>query len=449
MRSLFSALLFSLFLASGPIAVAQTPPLPNAPQAPAPAQAGQAAPLPGSGSGLPAAVTIEQAIDLAKKNNPTLNANQTLISQSKAQEITAGLRPNPLVSWDLQYLPIFTPHLFTDSNYWETQVQYDAGIGYLFERGHKRQRRLQAARDVTGVTESQVADAERTTVSSAAQQFVAALLAESNLEFARTALSSFQHTVNISEEQYKAGAISKGDLLKIQLQMLQFQTDVNNAQLARAQALASLRQLMGFDSVPADYQLAGKLMYEPVTAKVEDLQLRALSSRPDLQATQRGITSAQSQIALAKANAKQDLNVSFNYTHLNDNNLGAFYFNIPWALFNKNQGEIARTKYLLTQSQFQQKAAEQGVMTDVKNAYEAVRQNGDIVRLYDRGYLQQAQQSLDITQFSYQHGAASLLDFLDAERSYRATELSYRQALANYMTALEQLRLAVGARDLP
>jgi cobalt-zinc-cadmium efflux system outer membrane protein len=349
----------------------------------------------------------------------------------------------------MQYLPLFSPSLFTDGNYWDTQVQYDAGIGYLFERGHKRQRRLQAARDITGVTESQVADAERTTIASAAQQFVAALLAESNLEFARTALASFQHTVNIGEEQYKAGAISKSDLLKIQLQLLQFQTDVNNAQLARAQALASLRQLMGFDSVLADYQLAGKLMYEPIMSKVEELQARALSLRPDLQAMQRGVTSAQSQIALAKANAKQDLNVTFNYTHLNDNNLGAMYFNIPWALFNKNQGEIARTKYLLTQSQFQQKAAEQAVMTDVKNAYEAMRQNGDIVRLYDQGYLQQAQQSLEITQFSYQHGAASLLDFLDAERSYRATELSYRQALASYMTALEQLRLAVGARDLP
>lgn len=429
-------------------AQAPQPTLPNAPQSPVTAPALPTAQMSTAGQTLPPAVTIEQAITLAKKNNPTLNANQTLISQNKAQEITANLRPNPIVSWDTQYLPIFSPSLFGDSNYWETQAQYDIGIGYLFERGKKRQHRLQAAKDVTGVTESQVADAERTTVSNAAQQFIAVVLAESNLEFANTVLDSFRHTIGISEERYKAGAISKADFLKTQLQQLQFQTDVNNALLARNQALATLRQLMGFDSVPANYAVAGKLIYEPLNAHMEDLQARALALRPDLQASQRGVASAQSQIDLAKANAKVDLDVSFNYTRLNQSNLGAFYFNIPLPVFNKNQGEIQRTQYALTQSQFQQKAAEQAVVTDVKNAYEAVRRNADTVQLYDKGYLQQAQQALEITQFSYQHGAASLLDFLDAERTYRATEFSYRQALASYMIALEQLRLAVGTRDL-
>jgi outer membrane protein, heavy metal efflux system len=448
MRPFSSISITVVALAFATTGLAQTPALPNAPQTPATLPVGQAQSATGAGQTLPPAITIEQAIALAKKNNPTLNANQTLISQSKAQEITANLRPNPLLSWDLQYLPIFQPSLFGDSNYWETQAQYDVGVGYLFERGHKRQHRLQAARDITGVTESQVADAERTAVASATQQFVAALLADSNLEFARTALASFQHTVSISEEQYKAGAISKSDLLKLQLQTLQFQTDVNNAMLARAQALASLRQLLGFDSVPAEYQLAGKLMYEPVTATIDDLQARALVLRPDLQAAQRGITAAQSQVALAKANGKQDVDVTFNYTRYNQNNLGAFYFNIPLPIFNKNQGEIARTQYALTQTQFQKTAAEQAVLTDVKNAFEALRRNEDTLQLYDKGYLQQAQESLDITQFSYQHGATSLLDFLDAERSYRATEFSYRQALANYMVALEQLRQSVGTREL-
>lgn len=448
MRLYASLSIIAIVLALCAIGQAQAPTLPSAPQQPAMPQPGKTPSGPGTGQTLPPAITIEQAIALAKKNNPTLNANQTLISQSQAQEITVHLRPNPLLSWDLQYLPIFQPSLFGDANYWETQAQYDIGVGYLFERGHKRQRRLQAAKDVTGVTESQVADAERTTVANAAQQFVAALLAESNLEFAREVLGSFQHTVSISEEQYKAGAISKSDLLKIQLQTLQFQTDVNNALLARAQALASLRQLMGFDSVPAEYQLAGQLIYEPVTATIDDLQARALGLRPDLQAAQRGIISAQSQVALAKANGKQDLDVSFNYTRYNQSNLGALYFNIPLPIFNKNQGEIARTQYALTQSQFQKTAAEQAVLTDVKTSYEALRRNEDTLELYNKGYLQQAEESLEITQFSYQHGAASLLDFLDAERSYRTTEFSYRQALANYMIALEQVRQSVGTREL-
>ena len=430
--------------------LAQTPALPDAPQPAYVLTARNQAPqvAPPASTRLPAAITIEQAIDLAKRNNPTLQANRTLIQQNKAQEITANLRPNPVVSWDLQYLPIFQPSLFGDATYWEDQTQYDAGIGYLFERGKKRQHRLQVARNVTAVTESQVADAERTSLATVTQQFVAVLLAESNLEFANASLGSFKRTLSISEDRYKAGAISKSDLLKLQLQLLSFEMDVNAAKLAQRQTLNSLRQTIGFDSVPPDYDVAGQLIYERVTVRLEDLQARAIGLRPDLQAAQRGVTSAESQIALAKANGKQDLNVAFDYTHANSANLGALYFNIPWALFNRNQGEIARTQYAFNQAQLQQKSAKQAVTTDVRNAYEALRSSEQVVQLYQEGYLDKAKQSLDITQFSYEHGAASLLDFLDAERSYRSTELSYRQALANYMTALEQLRAAVGTRDV-
>jgi len=170
--------------------------------------------------------------------------------------------------------------------------------------------------------------------------------------------------------------------------------------------------------------------------------------RASFSAAKDSITAAQSQIGLAKANAKQDVTFTFSYNHLNAANNGSFFFSIPLPIFNRNQGEVARTYYALTQTQFLERAAEQGVLTDVRNAYEALVNSAEVVQLYEEGYLKQAQESLDITQFSYQHGAASLLDFLDAERSYRATELSYRQALATYMSSLEQLRQAVGTRDL-
>ena len=167
-------------------------------------------------------ITIEQAIEFAKRNNPTLQANRTLISQNKEQEVTANLRPNPVLTLDAQYLPIFNPENFT-STYIDENAEFDASVAYLIERGKKRQHRSQAARDVTAVTEAQVADAERTTVENAAQQFITALLAKDNLEFATRLLDSYVHTVGIGQEQYKAGAMSKADLLKIQLQTLQFQ----------------------------------------------------------------------------------------------------------------------------------------------------------------------------------------------------------------------------------
>jgi cobalt-zinc-cadmium efflux system outer membrane protein len=186
----------------------------------------------------------------------------------------------------------------------------------------------------------------------------------------------------------------------------------------------------------------------PLPPGLEDLQTRALANRPDLQAAHRSVTASESQVGLARANGKVDLNATFNYTRLNQSSLGAFHVSIPLPVFNRNQGGIARAQYAVTQAQFQRKAAEQQVLTDVKNAYESLRKNEQMLRLYDKGYLGKASQSLDITKFSYEHGAASLLDFLDAERRDRSTELSYRQALANYMTALEQLRQAVGSRDL-
>ncbi|MGB8886875.1 MAG: TolC family protein [Candidatus Korobacteraceae bacterium] len=438
-------------------AQAATPQSPPAQQSPAtmPAQAPPAAPPQTSGGAhrltMPqnpsVVITLDQAIELAKKNNPSLQAQRTQIMQNKEQEVTANLRPNPALSWDAEYLPIFDPHLFS-SEYMDNTAEFDAGLGYLFERGQKRQHRLQAAKDFTSVTESQVLDAERDVVADTGQQFVAVLLAKSNYEFAEQLLKTYQQTVGVSQEQQKAGAISKSDLLKIQLQTLQFQTDVTTAKIAVLQALNSLRQLLGFDSVPRDYDVSGSLAYEPINLTVDDLRARALNNRPDLQAAERSITAAQSQIGLAKANSKQDLNATFDYSHVNASNLAAFYFSIPLPIFNRNQGEVARTYYALTQSKFLAEAARQQVLTDVKNGYENLLSSEEVIELYNGGYLQQAKQSLEIAQFAYQHGAASLLDFLDAERSYRATELSYRQSVAAYMSALEQLRAAVGTRDL-
>jgi cobalt-zinc-cadmium efflux system outer membrane protein len=393
-------------------------------------------------------ISLDQAIDLALAHNHSLQATRTLILQNQAQEITANLRPNPTLGADSQFVPFFSPQDFSGDNLNETQ-QFDIGIGYLFERGHKRQRRLQAARDQTSVTRAQVTDAERTLAFNVGQQFVSVLLAESTLRFALQDLESFQQTVDISEAQLKAGSISGGDYLKIKLQLLQFQTDVSAARLAKVQALVGLREFLGYNAVPADFDVIGDLAYEPLQAKVEDLQIKALRQRPDFQAAELGITAAQSQILLAKANGKVDVNGTYDFTHVSGENTASIFVNFELPIFNRNQGEIARTGYALTQAQEQEQSASDTVLSDVSNAYEAVRSNDEVVQLYTSGYLKQAQDSRDISEYAYHHGAASLLDFLDAERSYRAIQLAYRQALASYMTALEQLKEAVGTRNLP
>jgi cobalt-zinc-cadmium efflux system outer membrane protein len=393
-------------------------------------------------------ITLDQAIELAMKNSPAIQAARTQIDQNKAQEITANLRPNPVLFWDSLFLPIFNANGFSEDNISQNS-QFDLGLGYLFERGHKRQARLRTARSQTNVTSAQVADNERALKFNVAQQFINALLAKSNLDFALQDLKSFQETVKINQERFAAGAISKNDFLKIKVQLLQNETAVAAARLAKAQALFSLRQFIGYQSVPHDYDVAGGLEFLELTSTQDALESAALNQRPDLRAARFGVNTAQNQVLLAKANGKQDLSVTANYTHVSGTSSGSFFFSIPLPVFNRNQGEIARSRFAVSQSQLTAKASEETVITDVRNAYEAVKDSEQIVNLYLSGYLDQAKESKEITEFSYRQGAATLLDFLDAERSYRATQLAYRQALASHMLVLEQLRQAVGDRTLP
>ena len=391
---------------------------------------------------------MDDAIRLALQHNHALQALRTTIQQSLAEEITANLRPNPTLGLDAQFLPIFQPHEFS-SDYINQQAQFDAGVGYLFERGRKRQHRLQAAQDLTAVVRSQVSDNERQLTFSVGQQFVDVLLAESTLEFAQGSLDSFQKTVDISKERYRAGDLSEGDFLKIKLQLLQFQSDLSAAKLAKLQSLAALRQLLGFESVPDDYDVQGTLDYQPVHADMTGMKSLAALNRPDLRAAQQAVVAAESQLALQRANGKMDVTGTFNYTHTAGVNTGAFFYNMPLPIFNRNQGEIQRASYGITQAQQQASETTQQVSTDVVQAYENLRTNDQVVQLYQGGYVEEAKESRDISEYAYRKGATSLLDYLDAERTYRANQLAYRQALANYMLALEQVRQAVGTRNLP
>ena len=396
----------------------------------------------------PLRITLDDAIQMALRHNHNLLAARTTIQQSEAEEITANLRPNPVLFADWDYLPIFTPSSWT-ATYLNESTEGDLGLTYLFERGKKRQHRLQAAKDITAQTRSLVVDNERSLTFNVASQFIAVQLAESTLELAEKDVNSFRQTVQVSEHAYQVGQISEDDYLKIKLQLLQYEMDYQQAELGKEQGLSDLRNMIGYESVPADYDVAGPFGYQPLKANLEDLQMKALQNRPDLRASQQGVTAATSQWELQKAIGKQDVTGQANYSHANGINAASFYVSVPLPVFNRNQGEIARTRYAITQSQQQEKAISDQVMTDVHDAYVLLRENDQVIVLYRSGYLDAADKDREISEYAYRRGAASLLDFLDAERSYRATQLGYRQALASYLTALEQLREAVGVRNLP
>jgi cobalt-zinc-cadmium efflux system outer membrane protein len=386
-------------------------------------------------------LTLEQAIQLANQHNHSLLAARTTILQNQAAEIQANVRPNPTFFADWEYLPLSSPAGINFLDYLHDSTEGDIGLSYLFERGEKRQHRLEAAQDTTAVTRATVTDNERTLGFQVAQLYVNAQLAQSTLQLARLDLKSFQDTVNISQRQREIGAMSENDFLQIKIQLVQFQTDVEQAELSKAQALSDLRQQLGYESVPDEYDIAEDLEYRPVMLKLDDLQKKALENRPDLKASQLGITSANSQYTLAKANGKQDFTLQANYSHVNSISAFSFSFSIPLPIFDRNQGTIAQTRYAIAQAREQQKLTNGQVLTDVRDAYLAAVSNDKIVQIYRNGPLDDAKRSRDISEYAYRRGAIALLDFLNAERNYRATELAYRQAVAAYVTSIEEPEL--------
>jgi outer membrane protein, heavy metal efflux system len=404
----------------------------------------------------PVRITLDEAIQMALQHNHNIIAARTTIEQSLDMEVTANLRPNPAIFTDWEYLPLWSPakqnpglyNGVSTADYLKNNTEGDIGLSYLIERGHKRQARYQAAKDVTAQTRSLVTDNERNLTSQVATLFVNVQLAESTIDLAQQDLKSFQQTVDIGEFQFKAGGISEDDYLKIELQLLQFETDLEQAQLARQQGLSDLRQLLGYESVSADYDVVDAFEYVPLKANLDDLQMKALQNRPDLRAAIQGVTAANSAYVLAKADGVPDLTVQGNYSHVNGINAATVYASIPLPIFNRNQGEIARTKSVITMSQEQQAFTNGQVLTDVKDAFEGVQSNDRMVMMYMGRYREVAKKSRDIADYAYHRGGIALLDFLDAERSYRAEELGYRQTLAAYLLALEQLREAVGVRNL-
>ena len=397
----------------------------------------------------PVRITLDQAIQMALEHNHSLQAARTTIQQNQAAEITANLRPNPTFFTDWEYLPIFSrPQGETVSEYLQASTEGDVGLSYLIERGNKRARRLDAAKAATAVSRSQVADNERGLAFQVGNLFINAQLAQSTLELAQADLTSFQKTVDISEVQRKDGALSENDYLKIKLQLLQFEQDVQQALLSKAQALSDLRQQLGYESVPAGYDITGEFEYRPLLVTLEELQAKALENRPDLRAAVLGVTAANTQYALAKANGKQDPTISGNYSHVNGLSAATWSFSIPLAIFDRNQGNIAQTRIGIRQAEEQKKAASGQVLTDVKDAYEAMQESAKIAQLFQSTYLEVSQKSRDISEYAYRRGALALLDFLDAERTYRGTQLLYRQAVAAYLLSVEQLRQAVGTRTL-
>ena len=392
-------------------------------------------------------MTWQQAREEFEKSNPTLRAARIGIDESRDEEITAYLRPNPdfTLSTDgtqlSRYQGVWRPFAGT---------QFSPNISYLHERRHKRELRLESAQKGTAIAQSQLADQERTLIFNLRNAFVQALQAKAVRDLAKDNLVYFDHEFGISQDRYKAGDIARVDLDRLELQRVQYESDLQTAEVNLRTAKIQLLQLLN-DRIPIEqFDVQGPFEFAEQVPPAEELRRAAMEERPDLKAAVQSVEKAQTDYKLAVANGSTDPTFSVWVTHnpsfnnpYDNNTIGASV-GIPLRIFDKNQGEKARTQADIARNQRLRDAAEAQVFSDVDTAYATLLSTVTLLRPYKTKYLATAGRVRDTIAFSYQHGQAALLDYLDAQRDYRAVQVSYLNLVGSYLSAASQLNLAVG-----
>lgn len=389
------------------------------------------------------ALTWEQVKARFQAGNPNLKAGELNILESKAQEITAYLRPNPDFTATLDQLEPFNGNPYRPLGSALPLISFS----YLHERQHKRELRLESAQKGTAIAETQLQDLERTLLFNLRSAFVQALQAKALLANARENLDYFDKQLSINRDRYGAGDIARVDLDRVQLQKVQYEADFQNAQVNLRTAKITLIMLLN-DRTPVDrFDVAGMYDFTDTLAPLEEFHTAALESRPDLKAAMLAVQKAQTDHKLAVANGSTDptFGVDFGRNPPIPIYMGV-NVTIPLKIFDRNQGEKARTQIDIIHAERQKDASQAQVFNDVDSSYFTLVSTLNQLRSYkgSDGYLATASRIRETISFSFQHGQAALVDYLDAQRDYRATQVAHINLIGSYLTAAGQLNLAVG-----
>lgn len=391
--------------------------------------------------------TWEQVKSRFEIDNTAMQAARLNIDELKAQEITADLRPNPTFT-----LSADGTQISPSNGVWKpfAGTFVSPNISYLFERRHKRGLRLEVAQEGTAVGIAQLSDSERTLLFNLRNAFVGVLQAKAVLRLAQENLDRYDKILKISSDRFEAGDIAHIDLDRLELQRLQYESDLQTALVNLHTTKINLLALMNDRRPIESFDVEGTYDFSEDILPLDDYRKDALDTRPDLRAAALSVKQAESSYKLAEADGSTDPTIGLWFTHNGSfnnpdalNTLGASV-SIPLRIFDQNQGEKQRTKIDITRNERLRAGAEIQVYSDVDTAYATIVSNINLLKPYKRKYREQAVRVRDTVQFSYQHGGASLLDFLSAESDYRAVELNYVNLIGSYLTAAAQLNQAVG-----
>jgi cobalt-zinc-cadmium efflux system outer membrane protein len=388
------------------------------------------------------ALTWQEVRDRFEAANPSLQAGRIGIDESRANQTTAFLRPNPnlgLTADQVNPFPGGPPHSTFGA------LLSVASVSYLYERQHKRELRLESAKDATKITVSGQDDLDRTLMFSLRMAFVETLQEKAVLELAKQNLSYYDNLLGVNRDRYQAGAIAQVDLDRLELQRVQYESDLQTAEVDLRTAKIQLLALLN-DTTPVDqFDVTGPFDFSTQVMPLGDVRQAALDARPDLRAALESIEKAKTDHRLAVANGSTDpvLGVDVGRNPPIDQYIGVSV-NIPLRIFDRNQGEKLRTQLDIDRNDRLMEATRAQVFSDVDSAYAAVTSAVLLLQPYKDRYLDQATRVRDTIAFSYEHGSASLLDLLNAQADYRSVEVNYLNLVGSYLNAVSQLNLAAG-----
>lgn len=392
-------------------------------------------------NGAPAPLTWQETQQKFKANNPTLLAGQNAIAEAKADEVTAYLRPNPNLTIIADELGLFTYNPFQPF----ANGIFAGSVDYLHERQHKRELRLQSAQAATAVAVSTQADLERNMLFNLRDAFVRVLLAKAVRQLARDNLDYYDKELNINRDRFQAGGMAQVDFQRVELQRIQFESDLATADVNLRTAKIDLLQFL-HDRTPVDhFDVTENFDYDEPLSTLEDLRTITLNTRPDVLEAKQTLEKARVDHSLAVANGSTDPTWSVDVGRQPPL---VFYagvsVSIPLRIFDRNQGEKLHTEIDIGRNAKLADAAQVLALHDVDSAYATLQSTLQILRPYKAKYLKEATDIRETISFSYLHGAASLLDFLDAQKEYRATQLNYLNLVGAWFSAANQVNFSVG-----
>ncbi|WP_138476256.1 TolC family protein [Dyadobacter bucti] len=373
--------------------------------------------------------TLQQALQTARSDNPVLKREQFNVGISQADITTAQLRPNPILN--NQSLQLVQPSRFPDNSSWyngaNRQIWWQ--VTKPFQLPVQRENKIHFAEQNVKLTQKQYAETERQLFQAVAQKWLDVWTAHKQLDLLGTAKSNVDSLATINRLRLKNQVITTTDLARTELLANQYAIQLKSAAQVYRNEIANLKFMMGTkDSVSVD--TADQFRFE-FPAEMEALIKQAFQNRTDIQAIKSTMDVADANIRLQKSSALPTPELGLIYNPQNKAHYMGIYGTIEIPLFSRNQGEIKKSTIMKQQAEQALNATELQAQTEIQTAYRTFQLQKQNVQNFNQ-LLTQSQIILNSVKYSYLRGGTTIVDFLEAQRSWLDTQQQYYDLLQQY-----------------